>query len=65
MDEFTNQRTISYKWLTHYCQQEDEEEDDDEEGRPAGVYRRLVFLANEGVVQTEVRGRNDTMGLQA
>ncbi|CAM9263609.1 unnamed protein product [Scytosiphon promiscuus] len=34
---------------------EEEEDEDDADGRPAGVYRRLIFLKNEGVVQTEVR----------
>lgn len=34
--------------------QEEEEEEDGDDGRPPGVYRRLVFLKNEGVVQTEV-----------
>lgn len=33
---------------------QEEEEEDDDAGRPAGVYRRLIFLENEGVVQTEV-----------
>lgn len=38
-----------------YVVEEEEEEDEEDEGRPAGVYRRLIFLRNEGVVQTEVR----------
>lgn len=43
----------------NYVVEEEEEEDDEEEDgglRPAGVYRRLIFLKNEGVVQTEVNG---------
>lgn len=43
----------------NYVVEEEEEEDSDEEDggsgrRPSGVYRRLIFLKNEGVVQTEV-----------
>lgn len=44
----------------NYVVEEEEEEDSDEEDggrRPAGVYRRLIFLKNEGVVQTEVKKR--------
>lgn len=43
-------------------EEEEEEDDDDDESRPAGVYRRLIFLKNEGVVQTEVTaaGLGDT-----
>lgn len=51
--------------MTSECHQEEEEDDDDDEGRPAGVYRRLIFLANEGVVQTEVRRRNGKIELHA
>lgn len=42
----------------YVVEEEEEEEDDDEDdgGRPAGLYRRLIFLKNEGVVQTEVKG---------
>lgn len=36
--------------------QEEEEEEEDDDSRPPGVYRRLIFLKNEGVVQTEVSG---------
>ncbi|CAM9929821.1 unnamed protein product, partial [Ectocarpus fasciculatus] len=53
----------------NYVVEEEEEEDEDEdedESRPAGVYRRLIFLKNEGVVQTEVRmlgeGEDDGAG---
>ncbi|CAM9523140.1 unnamed protein product [Ectocarpus sp. 13 AM-2016] len=53
----------------NYVVEEEEEEDEDEdedESRPAGVYRRLIFLKNEGVVQTEVRmlgeGEDDAAG---
>ncbi|CAB1115968.1 unnamed protein product [Ectocarpus sp. CCAP 1310/34] len=53
----------------NYVVEEEEEEDEDEDedaGRPAGVYRRLIFLKNEGVVQTEVRmlreGEDDGAG---
>jgi len=37
-------------------EEEEEEQEEEDEGRPDGVYRRLIFLKNEGVVQTEVRG---------
>ena len=50
---------IHSECLTFERLQEEEEEDDDDEDRPAGVYRRLVFLLNESVVQSEVRGRDD------
>lgn len=48
-----------------YVVEEEEEEEDDDDGRPAGIYRRLIFLKNEGVVQTEVRmaGIGDTPAL--
>lgn len=35
-------------------EEEEDEDDEDAESRPAGVYRRLIFLENEGIVQTEV-----------
>lgn len=37
-----------------YVVEEEEEEEEEDDGRPAGIYRRLIFLRNEGVVQTEV-----------
>lgn len=37
-------------------EEEEEEQEEEDDGRPDGVYRRLIFLKNEGVVQTEVRG---------
>ncbi|CAM9411231.1 unnamed protein product [Ectocarpus sp. 12 AP-2014] len=47
-------------------EEEEDEEEDEDESRPAGVYRRLIFLKNEGVVQTEVRmlgeGEDDGAG---
>lgn len=48
----------------YVVEEEEEESDDDEDSRrrPAGVYRRLIFLKNEGVVQTEVCTVNETGG---